>query len=240
MNNFTTQNDEFYFEHLDSKDFGDEISFLKKYYKEEIEVLKKSYPPSVFNVMGGAESTTKPLPIKTLLGKEIFSINSIITSPNTVTVIHSDICLHDGNNNFKILALNFTLEGGEGAKTCFYKSRDMFPEILLTKGMSPSYNNYLISNEFDDRAKTEKGYKITDTLYLNNEPTYIVPKLYTCKKAAECEIINPTLINVDAYHKVVNLKNSYRVALSIRFTEDPWDWLSNGGEGYSHLAKNNS
>ena len=239
MNNYSLQNKTFYYEEL-SQDISEEVDFLKKYYFKKIEKLKNLKPPSSFNILSGVGSVNSPLPIKKILDKDIVSICTIITSPNTVTGIHSDICPYDDEYNFRILALNFIMEGGEGAKTYFYESSDAFPTPYLNNGINPAEENNIIYKEFLNSGKTKKGYPFYGgKLYFNSEPIYTEPKLYTCKKVAECEILKPTIINVDSYHRVINLKDSYRVSISIRFTEDPWSWTSSKGIGFHHNSKVN-
>lgn len=184
--------------------FEGECEKLVEKYKNSEVVRDLLITPTFFNILD--------LPDKYyILGQQVAVIVLIASGPNHIAAPHTD------GEYGEALALNIPISGCTGAFTRFYESTDPDPLRLNVAESFPTYIN----------KENEKIIKLGVDLGLSKRvPYYSIHRRQYLKKVDELELTSPTLINVgSAIHEIVNYKKSQRVALSVRFFEDPWHWI---------------
>jgi hypothetical protein len=163
----------------------------------------------------------------TVLGRRVSVVVLIVSPSNHVAAPHTDGTFALSRDEKGItksierrLALNIPVSGCDGSLTRFYTSSDKNP----TKITSETYTKYQ-TEKMKEIMESSLSSGLTD-----DTPYYAIHRRQYLTKVSELELTSPTLINVgSSVHEVVNFKKTPRVALSLRFDKDPWDWIP----GYS-------
>ena len=165
----------------------------------------------------------------TVLGRRVSVVVLIVSPSNHVAAPHTDgtfALLRDEKGIIKSierkLALNIPVSGCEGSLTRFYTSSDKNPTKL---GVGQDTFTKYQTEKMKEIMESSLSSGLTD-----DTPYYAIHRRQYLTKVAELELTSPSLINVgSSVHEVVNFKKTPRVALSLRFDKDPWDWIP----GYS-------
>ena len=163
--------------------------------------------PNFFNIIDLPEDLT-------ILGQKVAVVVLIVAGPNHVAIGHTD----GGPKRLEnTLALNIPISGCERSFTRFYESRDTNP---LRQELIDTQNPYT-DRKFEKLLSEYRRKGLAEDI-----PHYFVHRRQYLTKISELELTSPSLINVKtAVHEVTNYKPTKRIALSIRFFEDPWHWI---------------
>lgn len=169
--------------------------------------------PNFFNIIDLPEDLT-------ILGQKVVAVVLIVARPNHNAPAHTDGTPKSSQNT---LALNIPISGCERSFTRFYESKDPNP---LRQNLVETQHQHT-DRKFEKLLSEYKRKGLIEDI-----PHYYVHKQQYLRKASVLELTSPSLINVNtAAHEVINYKPTKRIALSIRFFEDPWHWIPEHEEG---------